>query len=105
MIFIETPIFTSLVQAILTDEAYRQLQEALLLRPDTGTVIPGSGGLRKLRWRIDQRGKRGGLRLIYYWDVPHDIVYMLFLYRKNEQEDLTSEQLKVLRRLTEEYLK
>ena len=104
MTFIETPIFTTLIQKLLTDEAYGQLQQVLLLRPDEGVVIPGSGGLRKLRWRTGQRGKRGGLRVIYYWDKPHDIFYMLFVYRKDAQEDLTPEQAKMLRRLVEEYL-
>jgi len=105
MVFIETPIFTKLLQERLSDEAYAKLQQALLRRPDVGVVIPGSGGVRKIRWGVAGQGKRGGLRVIYYWDKPHDRFYMLFLYPKNEQEDLTPQQVKMVRRLVEEYLR
>ena len=70
MLFIETPIFTKLIQDSLADEEYRGVQHTLLMRPDTGVVIPGSGGLRKMRWKDVGRGKSGGLRIIYYWDRP-----------------------------------
>ena len=88
----------------MTDEEYRALQLALLFRPDAGPLISGSQGLRKLRWKIQQRGKRGGLRIIYYWDESQDILYMLWVYAKSRQEDLTPDQLKRLRRLIQEYL-
>jgi len=104
MQFIETPIFTKLVTALLSDEEYRHLQEVLLMRPEAGDLIPGSGGLRKLRWRVSNKGKRGGLRAIYYWHVPSEICYMLFGYKKNDQTDLTPQQLRSLRRVVEEYL-
>lgn len=104
MVFIETPVFTRLVEELLPHDSYMGLQHVLLLRPETGLVIPGSGGLRKLRWGIEQKGKRGGLRVIYYWDKPNEVIYMLFVYRKGEREDLTSEQIRALRRLTKEYL-
>ncbi len=102
MVIIETSIFTRQVQALLSNEEYRQLQLALIIHPDMGAVIPGSGGLRKVRWSIGGRGKRGGVRVIYYWAVVHDRILMLFMYAKNEQDDLTPEQLKVLRRIIEE---
>ena len=104
MIFIETPLFTKLVKDLLPDETYRLLQQTLLLRPDTGNLIRGSGGLRKMRWNIEGRGKRGGVRIIYYWGVPEDTIYMLLPYQKSKQEDLTPEQLKMLRKLVEEGL-
>lgn len=104
MIFVETPVFTKLVEDLLPHDSYLDLQHVLLLRPDTGQIIPGSGGLRKVRWGIEQKGKRGGLRVIYYWDKPDEIIYMLFIYRKSEREDLTPEQIKALRRLIKEYL-
>ncbi len=63
---------------------------------------PGGGGLRKLRWSAQGRGKRGGIRLIYYWDPPSHTFYMLYLYAKNEQGDLTSSQTKALARLVRE---
>jgi mRNA-degrading endonuclease RelE of RelBE toxin-antitoxin system len=72
---------------------------ALVLRPEQGAIIRGSGGLRKLRWGLAGRGKRGGARLIYYWDKPTETVYMLYAYTKPEQGDLTADQVKVLGRL------
>ncbi len=105
MLFIETPIFTTLVTDLLPDDEYRKIQMALVLRPEAGKIIPGSGGLRKIRWKIRGRGKRGGLRLIYYWDVEDDTIYMLLIYQKSKQEDLTQNQLKTLRSLVKELLK
>lgn len=102
MLIIETSIFTRQVQSLLTDEEYRQLQLALVVRPDLGDLIPGSGGLRKVRWSLSGRGKRGGVRTIYYWAVRRDQILMLLMYAKNEQENLTNDQLKVLRRIIEE---
>jgi hypothetical protein len=102
MIIIETSIFTRQVQALLSDEEYRQLQMALVLHPDMGVVISGSGGLRKVRWSLAGRGKRGGVRTIYYWAVSKEQILLLLIYAKNEQDDLSSEQLKVLRRIVEE---
>lgn len=105
MVFIETPIFTKRLRELFyDDDDYRKLQFALVLRPEAGKVIPESGGLRKLRWNIFGSGKRGGLRLIYYWDTPNDTIYMLFIYKKSKQEDLTPEQLKKLHKLVKEWL-
>jgi mRNA-degrading endonuclease RelE of RelBE toxin-antitoxin system len=104
MLFIETPIFTKLVSDLLPDDEYRIVQQALVLRPEVGKIIPGSGGLRKIRWTIRGRGKRAGLRIIYYWDTPSDIIYMLSIYKKTKQEDLTQNQLKLLRDLIKEWL-
>lgn len=97
MIIIETSIFTRQVQRLLTDDEYRQLQLTLVSRPDAGVLIPGSGGLRKIRWALQGRGKRGGVRTIYYWAASQDQILMLLMYAKNEQDDLSAEQLKVLR--------
>lgn len=105
MTFVETPIFTRDVTSLLSDEEYRALQLALLFRPEQGSLMRGSGGLRKLRWAARGVGKRGGVRLIYYWDKPQQRIYMLFLHPKSEQEDLTPEQLKLLSRLVREELK
>ena len=103
MLFIETSIFTQEIKKLLPDDEYRQLQELLLLRPKAGNLIQGSGGLRKIRWNAPGMGKRGGLRLIYYWNPP-DTIYMLFPYQKNQQEDVTPEQLKILKGLVKEWL-
>ena len=101
MKFIETSVFTKQVQKLLPDENYRMLQSALMFKPDAGPVISGSGGLRKIRWKLPGSGKRGSLRLIYYWDPPESI-YMIFMYRKTEQENLTPLQIKALRKLIKE---
>jgi hypothetical protein len=90
------------VRAELGDEEYRALQLALLLRPEWGAVIGETRGLRKLRWAPAGRGKRGGVRVIYYWEPGRGTFYMLYLYRKNEQGDLTSAQERALARLVRE---
>jgi hypothetical protein len=103
LVFIETPVFTRTIRRVMTGEEYRQLQSALVVRPEIGDVLPGSGGLRKLRWKISGRGKRGGARVIYYWAVRFNEIYMLLAYVKAEQEDLTQIQLKLLRQIVEEW--
>ena len=103
MIFIETSVFTREIKALLTDDEYRMLQTSLMLRPDAGDVIRGGGGLRKVRWNLPGMGKRGALRVIYYWGSS-DTIYMLLPYKKTTQEDLTPEQLKLLRTLVKEWL-
>ena len=70
MVIIETPIFTKLIQGLITDEEYRLLQLHLVNRPDAGKIMARSGGLRKLRWSAGGHGKRGGIRVIYYWLLP-----------------------------------
>jgi mRNA-degrading endonuclease RelE of RelBE toxin-antitoxin system len=70
-------------------------------RPDTGKVIRGSGGLREMRWGVKGRGKRGGSRVIYYWAVNQDQLLMLLIYPKNVRDDLSQNQLNVLRRIVE----
>ena len=96
MEFVETTVFTERISKLLTDDEYYDLQAVLAENPKAGEVIPGAGGLRKLRWRTAGRGKRGGLRIIYYCWSEHRL-YMIFAYDKTQQGDLTSEQLKVLR--------
>lgn len=105
MRFIETPIFTEDVERDLSVEEYRQLQLALLLRPIQGALIRGSGGLRKIRWSRPGMGKRGGLRAIYFWEAKSETFYMLMVYRKNDQENLTPKQVAILQRLVKEEFK
>lgn len=101
---IETTIFTKKVNALLTDDEYRNLQNTLILNPEKGRIIRSSGGLRKIRWGITGRGKSGGVRIIYYWIVQRKIILMLLIYPKNEQDDLTSSQLKILKSLVDKEL-
>ena len=105
MRFIETPVFTRALVDLMDDEEYRSVQLGLLLRPALGPVIPRSEGLRKIRWAVKGKGRRGGCRIIYYWDDPTETFYMLYGYRKNVQEDLTPQQLKTLIRLVREEFK
>lgn len=100
--FIESPVFSEQIDDLLTPEEQRQLQLYLLEQPDRGDVIKGSGGMRKLRWAGSGRGKRGGIRVIYYlWHK--DTAFMLAAYPKNQQTDLSPAQLKLLKNLLEEY--
>jgi mRNA-degrading endonuclease RelE of RelBE toxin-antitoxin system len=105
VIIVETPTFTRRVSEFLDAEAYRLLQLELAENPNRAPVIPRSGGLRKIRWQRPGRGKRGGARVIYYWAQSADVILLLLVYSKSEQDDLTREQLRTLRRLVEEEFK
>ena len=105
MRFVETPIFTKELLSSIEDEQYRTLQAALVLRPEQGKLIPGTGGLRKIRWGGKGHGKSGGYRIIYYWDKPTDTLYMLYVYPKDKQEELTAQQRKLLSQLVREEFK
>jgi hypothetical protein len=87
MLFRESPIFTRQILALVDDGGY---------------LIPGSGGLRKIRMRLAGRGKRGGARIIYYWMKEHSRIYMLLAYAKNARADLSREEIAVLRELVQE---
>jgi hypothetical protein len=97
--FVETPVFTSRVDRYLDEKAYCGMQLSLLLRPTQGRVMPGTQGLGKMRWQPAHGGKRGGIRLIYLWVSAEAACYMLFIYSKTEQGDLTASQMKQLVRL------
>jgi hypothetical protein len=104
MRFLETPVFTGAVEELLDHDSYHALQSSLILRPEAGSLIPQSGGLRKIRWALPGQGKRGGCRIIYFWDERSETFFMLYAYRKSEQDDLTPRQLRVLKRLVQEEL-
>ena len=101
VVLVETPVFTRLIRELLPDEMYRRLQTHLVINPEAGDVIPHGGGLRKLRWRMEGKGKRGGLRVIYY-RIDRGRIYLLYIYRKSDQPDLTSAQLRELRHVIAE---
>ncbi|MSQ98454.1 MAG: hypothetical protein EXR85_04045 [Xanthomonadales bacterium] len=96
MIFIETSVFTRQMKNLISDDSYRQLQDLLAESPGRGNVIPGSGGCRKLRWKIAGKGKRSGIRVIYYWLKESDQIFMMLAYAKAASEDLTREQISLL---------
>lgn len=102
--FRESSLFTKDVHRYLTEESYFALQQFLLDSPNEGDLIRGSGGLRKLRWRAPGRGKRGGTRVIYYWADARGFIFLLDIYPKSEQEDLTPVEVKQLRAIVEEWL-
>ena len=87
----------------MPDDEYRELQTFLVAHPDGGVLIPGCGGVRKIRWAGSGRGKRGGTRIIYYWGDPEALL-MLFAYKKNEIGDLTPRQLQQLQTIAKEWL-
>ena len=101
MIFIEAPPFERVRQSYLDDDEYRLLQATLMANPATGDLIRGSGGIRKMRWAAAGTGKRGGLRVIYYWITKRDHVLLLTMYRKSEVSDLTPVEVRALRALVE----
>ncbi|MEQ7921330.1 hypothetical protein ABQX22_19195 [Xanthomonas sp. WHRI 1810A] len=97
MIFIETPVFTAQLKDHLDDEEYRALQGHLAEQPQCGALIEGTGGLRKVRWAANGKGKRGGVRVIYYHLSAAYQIRMLLIYRKGILDSLTDDQKAQLR--------
>jgi mRNA-degrading endonuclease RelE of RelBE toxin-antitoxin system len=97
--FIEATAFTKYVYKYLTEDEYLGLQGFLLKYPESGKVVPGSGGVRKLRWGMEVKGKSGGVRVIYYFKKRDDEIWLLTIYSKNEVENISSH---VLRQIAEE---
>jgi hypothetical protein len=104
MLFIEIPIFTKHLSKYLDDDTYKKLQNFLIEQPAAGDIVQGTGGLRKLRWSLNGKGKQGGIRIIYYWHVSEDQIYFLTLYAKNEISDLSSDEKKALKKMMEDLL-
>lgn len=105
--FRETAVFTRAVVELLSDHEYAELQGALIVDPEVGDLVQGTGGLRKIRWAQERRGKgkRGGVRVIYYWYASGSLIYMLFAYSKDAQADLSARQKATLSRLVREEFK
>lgn len=101
--FTETSTFTKNVMQLLSDDEYALLQMHLIELPDDGSLIPEGKGIRKVRWRAKGRGKRGGVRVIYYWAVRRDKILMLDIYAKNEKTDLDKDELKELVEVVESW--
>ena len=105
MLIQETEFFSRRVQRLLDPESYRLLQLRLAADPEAGSLVSGTGCLRKIRWRTLGKGKRGGVRVIYYWAGAHKTILMLMIFAKNGQSDLSPEQMAILRRIVEEEYK
>jgi mRNA-degrading endonuclease RelE of RelBE toxin-antitoxin system len=100
--FVEAPLFTKLVGEYLTDGEYAALQQALSRNPELGDVIPGSGGVRKVRWGTRARGKRGGVRVIYFVRSEAGVIWMLTIYAKNVAETIPGHLLRRIRKEIED---
>lgn len=105
--FVEMPAFERYRSEYLDDDAFGALQQKLLKNPEAGAEIPGTGGLRKLRFPDSRRGKgtRGGLRVIYYWYSGKDRFWLFTLFDKDEADDLTPEQKKILKEMLKAEIK
>jgi len=99
MVFVELTSFVAFRREHWTDEDLRALQSFLLVSPNAGDLIQGGAGLRKLRWSAQGRGKRGGARVIYYWQSSQQRIYLIHAYAKSERADLTPHQIEVLAEL------
>ena len=95
--FIETPFFTKALSHYLEDDEYAKLQNYLNEQPEAGVVVPGAGGVRKLRWGSESRGKRGGLRVIYYLRSARGEIWMLTVYGKNVRENISAHSLRQMK--------
>ncbi|MEI6290884.1 MAG: type II toxin-antitoxin system RelE/ParE family toxin [Chloroflexota bacterium] len=99
MEFIEASSFSKHIYEYLTDDEYSGLQSYLLQNPESGKVVPGSGGVRKVRWAMSGKGKSGGVRVIYYFKRQDDEIWLLTIYSKNEVENIPAH---VLRQIAKE---
>ncbi len=101
--FVEAPAFSRYREDYLDDEGFADLQLSLARNPEAGDLVPGAGGIRKLRWKDPRRkkGKRGGLRVIYYCFLSDEEIWLLTLYDKDEAADLGKNEKDLLRRALE----
>ena len=101
--FVEAPAFARFRDDYLDDNGLAELQRYLVKNPEAGDIVPSAGGIRKLRWKDSRRGKgrRGGLRVIYYHFLSEQEIWLLTLYDKDEAADLTNEERGQLRRALE----
>jgi hypothetical protein len=98
--FIESSLFSKQVYNYIRDSEYVELQSSLLNSPDAGDIIQGSGGVRKLRFAAKGKGKRSGVRVIYYWHNSAGEIWLLTIYAKNEEENIPTD---ILRKIREQF--
>ena len=94
---VETPEFLSATRKLMTDEERALLVDYLAYNPTSGDLIPGTGGVRKLRWGLEGRGKRGGIRVIYYLKRADRVIWMLTIHAKNETENIAPHVLRAIK--------
>ena len=99
LLIVETPLFTKQIMALATDEEYQALQEVLVADPEAGDLIGGGGGIRKIRMARPGHGKRGGARVIYFWQQDKGTIFMLVAYAKSAKTDLSKKEIGMLREL------
>ena len=102
LMFVETPLFSRLVYDYISDIEYAALQAELAQRPHSGTVVPGSGGVRKIRWGVAGRGKSGGVRVIYFARTHLGKIWMLTIYAKSEMGNISPSALRKIRQELED---
>ncbi len=102
-VFVETRLFEKLRPDYLDDDSYYEFQSVLMKAPKSGAVIQGTEGIRKIRWAAKGKGKRGGVRIIYYWLDKKERFYFLTLYAKNETTDLTANEKRILKQFVEDW--
>ncbi|EPB4367090.1 toxin HigB-2 [Enterobacter hormaechei] len=103
MLFIETDIFTEDVKTLLDDDEYHKLQVFLATQPDYGDLIQNTGGLRKIRWFSGGKGKRGGVRVIYFHRTREFEIRLLLIYRKGIKDDLSAREKAILKKMIERW--
>ena len=102
--FIEADVFTKQILDLLSDEELGELQAALIQKPDLGVLIPGGRGLRKLRWQAGAKGKRGGIRVIYYLQLKDSLIYFVSAFKKSKKADLDYKHLRILADYVKEWI-
>ena len=99
MYIYSTRTYERAIRKLLSEEARKEMETSVAAAPDAAPVIRGTGGLRKLRWTGSGRGKRGGIRVIYFWHCDPETIYMLTAYAKGKQDDITAMDKKTFSRL------
>lgn len=105
MEFVETPIFTKLISELISDEEYYAFQKYLGENPESGDVIKGGAGIRKVRWKLPNRGKSGSVRVIYYYKVVDNQIFLIYVYTKKKESDLSESQKKLFGEIAKEFAK
>ncbi|BEN55104.1 type II toxin-antitoxin system RelE/ParE family toxin [Serratia marcescens] len=100
--FIETTVFSRKRAELMKDDDFQAFQSYLLLNHHEGDTISHTGGCKKIRWGLDGKGKRGGVRVIYYLTAPSGRVYLLLIYSKNEKDDLSGQEKAILRSIVQQ---